>query len=107
MVQYGSPSSIKILLGKYIIDDGDEDSIHEATKICHRYFKQEPIVILELALLKVACLLNPPLRDGIDFIHYCVCGGWKQYKSNMRHDSMIDIVITNVLPYLGITKDHH
>jgi len=87
----------------------------EISKLCKQYKKQEPIVQVELSLWKMACLLNPPMSnnnttsnssnnkasdDNFDAVDYFVRGGWKKYKSAMRHDPMIGIVMTNILPFL-------
>ena len=44
---------------------------------------------------------NNSSNDKYDAVDYFVRGGWKKNKSALRHDSMIGIVMTNVLPFLA------
>jgi len=122
------PKSIETLLVVWFINK-ERDTKH-SRKIyeqivdlwCHKYQKYEPIVQFELCLWKAACLRNyPPLPNNnntntnnsnsnnnnnsnnstiMDPVTYFVRGGWKKTKCASRHDPMIGIVITNVLPFL-------
>ena len=116
------PKSIETLLVAWFINK-ERDTKH-SRKIyeqivdlwCHKYKKYEPIVQFELCLWKAACLRNyPPLLNNnntntsnsnsnsstiMDPVTYFVRGGWKKTKCASRHDPMIGIVITNVLPFL-------
>ena len=99
------PELIKELFVKYYMDEKTKQSIYiEARRLCDSYVKNEPLVLLELALWKNACLIRNPTQDITargGMVHYLLCGGWKENKLASRHDQLIEIAITNVLPFLG------
>ena len=118
------PQSIQDRLFEWFVEKETAENSKRSQKIFEeimelyiQYKKQEPIVQVELSLWKMACLLNPPTSTttknnnntgsnnkasdhNFDAVDYFVRGGWKKYKSAMRHDPMIGIVITNILPFL-------
>ena len=124
------PKSMKDLLFEWFVEkETTTNSKHsqkifeEIMELCKQYKKQEPIVQVELSLWKMACLLNPSTSnintkinnkinnnkirdDNFDAVDYFVRGGWKKNKPALRHDPMIAIVITNVLPFLT-TDDYN
>jgi hypothetical protein len=98
------PDSIKELFVKYCMDEGTKQTICiKSRRLCDSYMEKEPLVLLELALCKNACLRDPTQDDitASDMVHYLLCGGWKKNKLASRHDQLIEIVITNVLQFLG------
>ena len=99
--------SMKDLLFEWFVDkraknsSKHSDKIFEAiTELCTAYKHREPIVQLELSLWKMACFTNPSDTMMLDPVNYFSRGGWKKTKAASRHDPLIDIVITNVLPFL-------
>ena len=101
------PDSIKELFAKYFMDKGTKHTICiEARQLCNSYMTKEPLVLLELALWKTACLCNPSQEDftASGMAQFFLCGGWKKNKTTSRHNQLIEIVLTNVLPFLGFRK---
>ena len=76
--------------------------LKQAERAIQQTKRNEPYVLLELALWKAACILHPPegrIRDATSFFTWA-SGGWKANKGAMRHDAMIGSVIENVMPFL-------
>ena len=99
------PDSIKELFVKYCMDEGTKHTTCiQARQLCSSYMTKEPLVLLELALWKASCLCNPS-QEGLiasgGMVHFFLCGGWKKNKTTSRHNQFIEIVLTNVLPFLG------
>ena len=99
--------SMKDLLVEWFVDNRTKnssehsDEIFEAiTELCTLYKHREPIVQFELSLWKIACFISPSNTMILDPVNYFFRGGWKKTKAASRHDPLIGIVITNVLPFL-------
>jgi hypothetical protein len=101
MRRFGSPESMKTLLWQNAVEKSSSTVIDRAARMCVRYEKKEPLVMLELALWKACCFLNPP-RDPNEGMDYYLHGGWKRAKANNRSDPLIGSVMVNVLPFLGM-----
>ena len=103
------PDSIKELFAKYFMDKGTKHTICiEARQLCNSYIKKEPLVLLELALWKTACLCNPSSQEDFTasgMVQFFLLGGWKKNKTTSRHNQLIEIVLTNVLPFLGFRNN--
>mmetsp|Transcript_33675 Transcript_33675/g.34165 ORF Transcript_33675/g.34165 Transcript_33675/m.34165 type:complete len:230 (-) Transcript_33675:76-765(-) len=96
------PEPIKTLILKSFFEE-DPTYMHEAQKLVLDYERLEPLVILELALWKASCLINPP--KYVDPINYFARSGWKKTKKTFRHDPLIGIVIPNVISFFTVV-DH-
>ena len=101
------PKLMKDLLIEWFFDkraknssEHSENIFEKITELCTLYKHREPIVQLELSLWKMACFTNPPDTMMLDPVNYFSRGGWKKTKAASRHDPLISIVITNVLPFL-------
>ena len=77
-----------------------EKIFEEITKLYTLYKHREPIVQFELSLWKMACFTNPSGTMILDPVNYVFRGGRKKTKAASRHDPLISIVITNILPFL-------
>jgi hypothetical protein len=96
-------SKVQKLVFQYIFEDPSFSSTLDCAKrICIRYEREEPIAMLEMALWRTACILNPTKEDSQDMVHYCLCSGWKKNKNTHRHHSMIGIILKAVLPFVNI-----
>ena len=64
----------------------------------------EPMVLLELALWKAACELNPPVQfaHSLEWKAWYHCG-WKDLKAQMRRDPRTSITAL-VAPFLGLKR---
>ena len=59
------------------------------------------LALLELALWKAACILNPPEPlPHMTSVMFWISGGWKAQKVAMRHNEIITVVMENVIPFL-------
>ena len=107
---YAIPDSIKELFVKYFMDEGTNQTYWiEARQLCDSYMTKEPLVLLELALWKNACLCNPSSQEDFTasgMVQFFLCGGWKKNKTASRHNQLIEIVLTNVLPFLGFRHNN-
>ena len=101
------PKLMKDLLIEWFFDkraknssEHSENIFEKITELCTLYKHREPIVQLELSLWKMACFISPSDTMMLDPVNYFFRGGWKKTKVASRHDPLIGIVITNVLPFL-------
>lgn len=67
-----------------------------------RFEFMEGLALLELAIWKQMCKANPPqaLSDYCSFLEWDK-RGWKEQKANYRPNQVINVIIMNVLPFLG------
>jgi hypothetical protein len=80
----------------------DPSSLSQIRTLVERLKQDTRLVLLELTLWKSACILNPkePFKDVLSTILW-VSNGWKANKVAMRHHGMVNVVIENVVPFLG------
>jgi len=97
--------NVKELVCQHVFErETGASSLTRAKRLCVRYRKEEPITLLEMALWRTACVLNPTEADKANMVHFCLCGGWKKHKQTHRNDKMISIVIECVLPFVNLNS---
>jgi hypothetical protein len=102
-----APDSMRMRLSLYLFSPSlsslvREDSIlRKIEDDLKRYQKNEPLTLLELAVWKAACIAR---RKDDPASYYAAVEwwrrGWKVNKVVARRDSMIEIVLKNVVPFL-------
>jgi hypothetical protein len=93
---------VKSLLLDALLDkDGSESTMGRAETALRRYELRERLALLELAVWKAGCKVNPPdaVKDALSH-RYWWTEGWKASKQSMRSCPAIHVVVTNVLPFL-------
>jgi hypothetical protein len=76
----------------------------EAEALIQKYEGMERIALLELAIWKAVCIVNPDstiARNDYHFWQEWAREGWKCSKSTMRKANAIAIIMTAVLPFLA------
>lgn len=100
------PATIAANLFYYVFESRDERQyLEKANQLLERAIVVEPLVVLELAVWRAACLLHPPmpLKDLSDHIAW-IDHGWKAEKARRRHDAMVEVVLKNVAPFFLESK---
>ena len=101
--QFVFSTDVMELVCQHIFEvENGSNCLARAKRLCLRYKKEEPITLLEMALWRTACILNPSDNDKKNMIHFCLCGGWKKHKEARRNDKIISIIIECVLPFVGV-----
>jgi hypothetical protein len=93
---------VKSLLLDALLDkDGSKSAMGPVEKTLRRYELRERLALLELAVWKAGCKMNPPdaVKDALAH-RYWWTEGWKASKQSMRSCPAIHVVVTNVLPFL-------
>ena len=101
----GAPVSLRADLARYLFNPtlaGPSDStlVRKMKAQLDQIERNEPTTLLELAVWKAACLIS----DSAPKDHYGLRNwwnhGWKAGKASCRRHALIEVVLSNVMPFL-------
>jgi hypothetical protein len=100
-----TPEELKLLAYNILVESAIKSKNVEITSLrskADRVIWMTQLVLLELALWKIACILHPPakLYTSVTALFAWMEKGWKENKETMRHDELIHVVMQNVMPFL-------
>jgi hypothetical protein len=101
---FGSPVAMKSMICDYIfqptVSGINTPSLNMIKKLSASLRRNEPLVLLELALWKAACMIHPPspLSDPESYLLW-INGGWKSHKTAMRSHAWT-LIVSYVAPFL-------
>jgi hypothetical protein len=97
-----APEQFRSHIVAYLFQEPNAISLEQLEGQIHRLRWKIVLSLLELALWKSACILNPPiLITGVSNVLFWVAGdAWKELKPKMRRHELVTVVMENVIPFL-------